>query len=78
VRSRASSTIAPASRATARVRHDRGIRSARLLPALDAQRRRRPSGDLILIDAGAEVDSLYTADITRTIPVSGTFSPSSA
>lgn len=32
-------------------------------------------GDLILIDAGAEVDSLYTADITRTIPVSGTFSP---
>jgi Xaa-Pro aminopeptidase len=60
------------------VRHDRGIRSARLLPALDAQRRRRPSGDLILIDAGAEVDSLYTADITRTIPVSGTFSPSSA
>ncbi|GGH49575.1 aminopeptidase P family protein [Microbacterium album] len=32
-------------------------------------------GDLILIDAGAEVDSLYTADITRTLPVSGTFSP---
>ncbi|QAY61029.1 aminopeptidase P family protein [Microbacterium protaetiae] len=31
-------------------------------------------GDLILIDAGAEMDSLYTADITRTIPVSGTFS----
>lgn len=31
-------------------------------------------GDLILIDAGAELDSLYTADITRTIPVSGTFS----
>ncbi|MFE1644707.1 aminopeptidase P family protein [Microbacterium sp. P01] len=32
-------------------------------------------GDLILVDAGVEVDSLYTADITRTIPVSGTFSP---
>ncbi|MGO3885258.1 MAG: aminopeptidase P family protein [Mycetocola sp.] len=32
-------------------------------------------GELILIDAGVEVDSLYTADITRTIPVSGTFSP---
>ena len=32
-------------------------------------------GDLILIDAGAEVDSLYTADVTRTLPVSGTFSP---
>jgi Xaa-Pro aminopeptidase len=31
-------------------------------------------GDLILVDAGAEVDSLYTADVTRTIPVSGTFS----
>ncbi|WP_417563677.1 aminopeptidase P family protein [Microbacterium sp.] len=30
-------------------------------------------GDLILVDAGAELDSLYTADITRTIPVSGTF-----
>lgn len=30
-------------------------------------------GDLILIDAGAEVDSLYTADITRTLPVSGKF-----
>jgi Xaa-Pro aminopeptidase len=30
-------------------------------------------GDLILIDAGVEVDSLYTADITRTIPVNGTF-----
>jgi Xaa-Pro aminopeptidase len=31
-------------------------------------------GDLILVDAGVEVDSLYTADITRTLPVSGTFS----
>jgi Xaa-Pro aminopeptidase len=30
-------------------------------------------GDLILIDAGVEADSLYTADITRTIPVDGTF-----
>ena len=30
-------------------------------------------GDLILIDAGVEVDSLYTADITRTLPVCGTF-----
>ncbi|WP_394289497.1 aminopeptidase P family protein [Microbacterium sp.] len=32
-------------------------------------------GDLVLIDAGVEVDSLYTADITRTLPVSGSFSP---
>ncbi|GDX24426.1 Xaa-Pro aminopeptidase 1 [Actinomycetes bacterium] len=32
------------------------------------------SGDLILIDAGVEVESHYTADITRTIPVNGKFS----
>ena len=32
-------------------------------------------GDLLLVDAGVEVDSLYTADITRTIPVSGKFTP---
>jgi len=32
-------------------------------------------GDLLLVDAGVEVDSLYTADITRTVPVSGKFSP---
>ncbi|AKU17628.1 aminopeptidase P family protein [Luteipulveratus mongoliensis] len=31
-------------------------------------------GDLLLLDAGVEVDSLYTADITRTLPVNGTFS----
>jgi Xaa-Pro aminopeptidase len=30
-------------------------------------------GDLILIDAGIELDSLYTADITRTLPVGGSF-----
>ena len=30
-------------------------------------------GDMILLDAGVEVDSLYTADITRTLPVDGTF-----
>ena len=29
-------------------------------------------GDLILIDAGVELDSYYTADITRTLPVDGT------
>ena len=31
-------------------------------------------GDLIVIDAGTEYEG-YTADVTRTIPVSGTFSP---
>lgn len=31
-------------------------------------------GDLVLLDAGVEMDSLYTADITRTFPVSGEFS----
>ena len=30
-------------------------------------------GDLVLIDAGVEVDSHYTADITRTFPVNGKF-----
>lgn len=30
-------------------------------------------GDLILVDAGAETDGLYTADVTRTIPVDGVF-----
>ena len=33
------------------------------------------SGDLLLMDAGIELDSLYTADITRTLPISGTFTP---
>jgi Xaa-Pro aminopeptidase len=32
------------------------------------------SGDLLLMDAGVELDSLYTADVTRTLPISGTFS----
>lgn len=31
-------------------------------------------GDLLLLDAGVEGNSLYTADVTRTIPVSGKFS----
>lgn len=31
--------------------------------------------DLLLLDAGVESDTLYTADITRTLPLSGRFSP---
>lgn len=30
-------------------------------------------GELVLVDAGVEVDSLYTADITRTLPVDGVY-----
>ena len=30
-------------------------------------------GDLLLLDAGVEADSLYTADVTRTLPVTGEF-----
>lgn len=32
-------------------------------------------GAMLLLDAGVECDSLYTADITRTLPISGRFSP---
>ncbi|GAA1911415.1 aminopeptidase P family protein [Streptantibioticus ferralitis] len=31
------------------------------------------SGDLLLLDAGVETTSLYTADVTRTLPVSGAY-----
>ncbi len=33
------------------------------------------AGDLLLLDAGVEVNTLYTADVTRTLPISGTYSP---
>ncbi len=32
-------------------------------------------GDLLLLDAGVELESLYTADVTRTIPITGHFNP---
>ncbi len=35
-------------------------------------------GALLLLDAGVECESLYTADITRTLPLSGRFSPEQA
>ena len=31
--------------------------------------------ELLLLDAGVEAETLYTADVTRTIPIGGTFSP---
>ena len=31
------------------------------------------AGELLLLDAGVEADSLYTADVTRTLPANGTF-----
>ncbi len=32
-------------------------------------------GSLLLLDAGVECDSLYTADVTRSLPIGGRFSP---
>jgi Xaa-Pro aminopeptidase len=32
------------------------------------------TGELVLVDAGVEMDSLYTADITRTLPINGKYS----
>ena len=32
-------------------------------------------GELLLLDAGVEGHNLYTADVTRTMPISGTYSP---
>ncbi|WBQ07906.1 aminopeptidase P family protein [Kribbella sp. CA-293567] len=32
-------------------------------------------GELLLLDAGVETNDLYTADVTRTLPISGRFSP---
>ncbi|MGH7537328.1 MAG: aminopeptidase P N-terminal domain-containing protein [Gemmatimonadales bacterium] len=40
----------------------------------DTNRRRTGDGDLVVIDAGAEYGQ-YTADVTRTWPVSGRFTP---
>jgi Xaa-Pro aminopeptidase len=31
------------------------------------------AGEMVLVDAGVEIDELYTADVTRTLPVDGEF-----
>ena len=49
-----------------------GGRHATTLHWIDNNGQVRP-GELILLDMGVENRSLYTADITRTLPVSGTF-----
>jgi len=36
---------------------------------------RTAPGELLLLDMGVENGNLYTADVTRTLPVSGTFTP---
>ncbi|MFI8434288.1 aminopeptidase P family protein [Streptomyces sp. NPDC079020] len=33
------------------------------------------AGELLLLDAGVETRDLYTADVTRTLPINGTFTP---
>ncbi len=43
----------------------------------DANMRQMQAGDLVMIDFGAEY-GYYAADVTRTLPVSGTFSPEQA
>jgi Xaa-Pro aminopeptidase len=37
--------------------------------------RRIGENELLLLDAGVEAETLYTADITRTLPISGRFTP---
>ncbi len=78
-RSRASSTCAPASRATTSATAP-SPPPART-PASSTGRTttaRSKKGDLLLLDAGVEGHSLYTADITRTLPISGRFSQGAA
>jgi Xaa-Pro aminopeptidase len=40
----------------------------------EANRRKMQNGDVVVMDIGAEIEG-YSADVTRTIPVNGTFSP---
>ena len=51
-----------------------GGKHATVLHWIDNSGPVRP-GELILLDMGVEGHHLYTADVTRTLPVSGTFTP---
>ena len=44
------------------------------IPHYFANSRRMKDGDLVVVDIGGEYD-LYTADVTRTFPVNGKFTP---
>jgi Xaa-Pro aminopeptidase len=50
-------------------------RGERVVEAAFFGRARIEGNDLLLLDAGVEVDSYYTADITRTLPINGKFTP---
>jgi Xaa-Pro aminopeptidase len=45
-----------------------------LIPHYDDNRRKMEKGDLVVMDVGAEYEN-YSADVTRTLPVSGRFTP---
>ena len=69
----------PARGQRGRLHLDRRLGTARHDAALVAQPRRRSSpGSLLLADMGVETDELYTADVTRTMPVVGEWTPDAA
>jgi Xaa-Pro aminopeptidase len=72
-RGRAAARVPPPGRAGSRLLADRRRRRQRLHSPLRAERRQLRDGDLLLIDAGCELEG-YAADITRTFPVNGRFS----
>ena len=77
--SRASSGCAPGTTATtsATARSSAPARTRRSCTGCATTARPRP-GELLLMDMGVEGRHLYTADVTRTLPVSGTFTPAAA
>ena len=70
--------LPPPRRERAGLRHHRGHRRQRHHPPLPGrQRRAARRATLCLVDAGGEY-GLYTADVTRTFPVSGEFTEGAA